>query len=439
MSATGVSNPADCCPMTGGARSPLEGASLTEPHNIAHPHDFYRRMRAQDPVYFDEQLRMYLVSRYEDISTVLKDPITFSFRKGYEDTYAHGHFEEFKRILERDGQGFFPDAIMEDPPAHTRVRRLTEKAFTAHRVATLEPGITAIAADLIEKIAGRCEKGETIDGVSHFAAPFTIKVICDQLGIRHFQAEKIQRWSLAVVAQISRMQSRETMIANAKQVCELQNFIIAEMKAREAEPREDMISDIVHAQLDDGTTLTFKEAVSIIRALIIGGNETTATALSNLLFLLATRPEIAERLRESADDDKRLTRFVEELLRLAPPSRALSRTTTRDVELGGKFMPKGTQLLVVFESGNDDETEFACPRDFDPERKNLAKHVSFGAGVHRCIGSSLARMEIKVAARELSKRLGDIKLTVPAQNVEYLQTVATHSIKALPLIVTRRV
>ena len=173
-------------PDDGRREIPLDGESLTEPGNIAHPHDFYRKMRTQDPVYFDEKLGMYLVSRYEDIYAVLKDPITYSFRKGYEDTYAHGHFEEFKQILERDGQGFFPDAIMEDPPAHTRVRRLTEKAFTAHRVATLEPHITAIAVDLIETIAARCEKGETIDGVSNFAAPFTIRVICEQLGIRRF-------------------------------------------------------------------------------------------------------------------------------------------------------------------------------------------------------------------------------------------------------------
>jgi len=438
MSRTGVSDPAGHCPVTGGARSPLEGASLTEPRNIAHPHEFYRRMRTLDPVYFDEKLGMYLVSRYEDIWTVLKDPVTFSFKKGYEDTYANGHFEEFRRLLERDGQGFFPDVIMEDPPAHTRVRRLTEKAFTAHRVATLEPRISEIAVDLIEGMVRRSEEGEVVDGVTDFAASFTIKVICEQLGIRHFQSENIQRWSLAYVAQISRMQDREMMIENARQVCELQNFIIKEMKAREQEPREDMISDIVHAQLEDGTTLTFKEAVSIIRALIIGGNETTATALSNLLLLLATRPEIAARLRISADDDRQLTRFVEELLRLAPPSRALSRTTTREVELGGKRMPKGTQMLLVFESGNDDETEFACPREFDPERKNLAKHVSFGGGVHRCIGSSLARMEIKVAARELARRVGDIRLTIPPEEVQYLQTVATHSIKALPLRAFRR-
>jgi len=428
---------ARACPGAGAA-SPLGGASLTEPHNIAHPHAFYRDMRDKDPVYFDERLGMYLVSRYEDIWTVLRDPITFSFRKGYEDTYANGFFEEFKTILERDGQGFFPDAIMEDPPAHTRVRSLTEKAFTAHRVAALGPRITEIAVDLIEKLAQRCEKGETVDGVSDFAAPFTIRVICEQLGISQFEADKIQRWSLAYVAQISRMQTREMMIENAKQICELQNFIIAEMKGREGAPREDMISDIVHAKLEDGTTLTFEESVSIIRALIIGGNETTATGLGNMLFLLATRPEIAERLRNSAEDDRLLTRFVEELLRLAPPTRALSRTTTRDVELGGKLLPKGTQMLIVFESGNDDETEFACPRVFDPERKNLGRHVAFGGGVHRCIGSALARMEIKVAARELAHRIDQIKLAIPLEEVQYLPTVATHSIKALPLIVTRR-
>jgi cytochrome P450 len=199
-----------------------------------------------------------------------------------------------------------------------------------------------------------------------------------------------------------------------------------------------MISDIVHAQLEDGTTLTFEEAVSVVRAIIVGGHETTATGLSNLLYLLATRPEIARRLQEAVDDDRKLTRFVEEVLRLAPPSRALSRTTTCEVELGGKRLPKGAHMLVVFESGNDDETTFDCPREFDPERANLGKHVSFGGGVHRCIGASLARGEIKVSAREIARRVARIELAVPPEAIEYVPTVATHSIKQLPLVLARR-
>jgi cytochrome P450 len=425
---------AGACPVAGGGAL----GSLTDAPIIARPNDFYRAMRTQDPVYFDEKIGMYLVSRYEDILEVLKDPITYSDKMGYEAMYASGHFEEFKQILERDGGGFFPDAIKDDPPAHTRVRRLMEKAFTAHRVAMLEPGITAVIVELIEQLADKASNGQVVEGMHEFSIPLTIRVICEQLGISHFNADKISRWSAAVTAQISKMQDRDHMLENARQICELQNFIIGEMKAREAEPREDMISDIVHAKLEDGTTLTFKEAVSLIRALIIAGNDTTATAIGNLVFILATQPEVAKTLRDSVDDDRLLNRFVEELLRFAPPVQGLAKMTSKEVELGGKTLPSHAHLLVMYASGNDDDTVFACPRDFDLNRGNLGKQVAFGVGVHRCIGAALARMEIKVAARELIKRLDKIELTIPVEQVQYLPTVATHTIKELPITVTRR-
>ncbi len=423
---------------TGGC--PVGGVlgSLADPIINAHPKEFYHAVRTQDPVYYDERIGMYLVTRYDDIVEVLRDPITYSDKMGYAAIYASGNFEEFKQILERDGGGFFPDAIKDDPPAHTRVRRLMEKAFTAHRVKMLEPGITAVIVDLIDKLAGKAAKDGVVDGVHEFAIPVTIRVICEQLGISHFNADKIERWSQAVTAQISQMQSREQMLENAKQICELQNFIIAEMKAREAEPREDMVSDIVHAKLEDGGNLTFKEAVSLIRALIIAGNDTTATAIGNLLFVLATQPDVLKTLQGSVDDDRLLTRFVEEMLRIEPPVRGLAKMTSREVTLGGKTLPKGAHLLVMYASGNDDETKFPCPHQFDLNRSNLGIHVAFGIGVHRCIGAALARMEIKVAAREIVKRLDRIKLAIPVEDIRYLPTVATHTIKELPLTLVRR-
>jgi cytochrome P450 len=424
-------------PVTGEA-AVLAGASLADPLIQAHPNAFFRAMRHADPVRYDEKLRMWLVSRYEDIVEVLRDPVTFSDKHGYEAMYAGGHFEEFKQILEREGGGFFRDAIKDDPPAHTRVRRLMEKAFTAHRVATLEPGITAIIVELIERLADKAAAGEAVDGVGDFAIPLTIRVICEQLGISQFNAEKIQRWSGAVTAQISAMQNREQMLENARQICELQNFIIAEMKAREACPREDMISDIVHATLEDGTKLSFAEAVSLIRALIIAGNDTTATAIGNLLFVLATQPEVLRTLQEAVDDDRLLTRFVEELLRVEPPVRGLAKMTIREVELGGVKLPAQAHLLVLYASGNDDETVFECPRSFDLNRSNLGKHVAFGVGAHRCIGAALARMEIKVAAREVVKRLASLELAAPVEEIRYLPTVATHTIAELPLTLKRR-
>ena len=420
------------CPVMG-------GASLKDPEILARPTDFYSALRKEDPVHFDEKVGMWLVARYDDIVTVLRDPLTYSDKMGYAAMYANGHFEEFKGILEREGGGFFPDCIKDDPPAHTRVRRLLDKAFTAHRVAAIEPGITAIIVDQIGLLADKAANGQVVDGVKDFAVPLTIRVICEQLGLQQFNADKIQRWSSAVTAQISKMQDHAQMVENAHQICELQNFIIGEMRARQEQPREDMISDLVHAKLDDGSVLTFAEAVSLVRALIIAGNDTTATAIGNLLMVLSTRPEVAQALRDSVDDDRLLNRFVEELLRIEPPVRGLARMTTREVELGGRLLPKDAHMLVLYASGNDDETQFACPRNFDLNRGNLVKHVAFGAGVHRCVGASLSRMEIKVAAREIVRRLDDIRLTIAPEEIRYLPTVATHSIEHLPLTLKRRV
>ena len=201
------------CPVDHAAVS-LADATMADPQLRAHPNAFYQAMRRDDPVHFDDKLNMWLVSRYEDVVEVLRDPITYSDKLGYEAMYASGYFDEFKAILDRDGGGYFPDVIKDDPPAHTRVRRLLEKAFTAHRVATLEPAITDTIVGFIDQIADRAAGGAVVDGVNDFAVPLTISVICEQLGIGQFNAEKIQRWSGAVTAQISKMQDREAMIEN---------------------------------------------------------------------------------------------------------------------------------------------------------------------------------------------------------------------------------
>lgn len=426
------------CPV-GRQRLDLESASLTDPIIQARPNDYYWTMRKEDPVHYDEKLGMWLVSRYEDIVTLLRDPETYSDKMGYEAQYASGFFDEFKTILEEEGGGFFPDVIKSDPPEHTRVRRLMEGAFSAHRVKSLEPAITDIVSRLADQVVEKAASGEVIDGVKEFAIPLTIAVICAQLGIEQYNGTKISRWSEAVTAQIGRMQNREQMIENARQICELQNFIIAEMKDRQANPREDMISDLVHATTEEDGQLTFAEAVSLVRAMIIAGNDTTATAIGNLLFILATQPEIEQQLHDNLDDDRYVSRFVEELLRYAPPVRGLAKMTTRETELGGQKLPKGAHILVLYASGNDDEAQFNCPREFDLSRNNVAHHVAFGVGIHRCIGASLARMEIKVAAKELLKKARDFKLAIPVEQVAYQPTVATHQIAELPMTLARRV
>jgi cytochrome P450 len=424
------------CPVTGQAGIKLGETSLSDPEIMARPLAFYKAMRTEQPVYYDPKLDMWLISRYEDLQTVVKDPITFSVERGYQAQYAKGFSGELQEILKRDGGGFFGDPIMTDPPYHTRIRKLMESAFTAHRVKELEPRIAAIVGDLIETFA---DKGK-IDAVNEFSVPLTVKVICEQLGLEKFNEAKVQRWSLAITAQIGRTQNREQMLDNAREICDLQNYLIACIREREKEPKEDMISDLVHARADDeaNPTLSFDEVVPLVRALLIAGNETTATALTNLLLILATEPKIAQELANSVDDDRLLSRFVEELLRLEPPVRGLARMATKEAVVGGVTLPEGAHMLLLFASANDDETMFECPREFNLNRANINRQMAFSWGVHRCVGLSLARMELKVAAREIVRRLDTIKLAIKPEDIRYLPTIATHSIESLPITFTRR-
>ena len=142
--------------------------------------------------------------------------------------------------------------------------------------------------------------------------------------------------------------------------------------------------------------------------------------------------------QSAVDDDRLLSRFVEELLRLEPPVRGLARMTTKEAVVGGTTLPAGAHMLLLFASANDDETVFPSPREFDLNRANIARQMAFSSGVHRCVGLSLARMELKVAAREIVRRLDNIKLAIAPEDIRYLPTIATHSIESLPITFTRR-
>lgn len=402
------------------------------------PWPFYRALREQAPAYYDPGLDLWLVSRYADVEAVSRDSETWSLEHGYQDRYANGHVDELAEIMNRDGGGFVRDIIACDPPNHARLRGLLDKAFTAHRVKNLEPRIRQIVVDLIESIADRGHG----DGMHDIGAPLTARLICEQLGLDFDEVgtEKIKRWTNAQLAQMGRMQTREEMLLNARDMCEMQNYIIPRIREREQNPTEDMTSDLVHAHIDgvDNPRLTFEEQLSCVRAMLVAGNDTTAAAIANLLWMLATRPELAEQLHGYVDDERMVTRFVEEVLRLQPPTHGLFRTALRDVELGGATIPAGAQVCILYAAANDDETAFPCPEKLDVERRNIGQNLTFGAGIHRCIGIALARMEIRVAAQEIVRRLDHIRLAVPESELRYLPTLGTHTFEKLPLTFTRR-
>ena len=430
-----MTEPATGCPA---GHKPLD-FTLGDPGLLSdgEPRPFYRRLRDEDPVHFDPKLNSWLVSRHEDVSEVLRDAITFSQELGWKAQFAQGFLDDLKAILERDGGGWFPEVLLLDPPGHTRIRKLLNQAFGAHRIKQLEPRIQALIARQVDTIAARGEA----DGMNDFAMPLTIDIMCEQLGFPQAEAApKIQSWARAYIDQVSGLQSREEMVVNAGRICELQHFIIDRVREREQARSEDMISDLVYAVLDDDdeARLSFAETVALTRGLLLAGNDTTAGALSNFLLLMATRPDLAEHVTTILDDQRALSRFVEELMRLKPPVRALFRVTTREVELGGVTLPANAQVCILFASANDDERVFDCPRDFDPARANVAKHLAFGGGIHLCAGISLARMEIREAIRAIMTRIRNIRLTVPEAELRYVPSLSSMALESLPIRFERR-
>ena len=198
-------------------------------------------------------------------------------------------------------------------------------------------------------------------------------------------------------------------------------------------PEDDMLSDIIRADAGDEEPLSFEELVATARALLINTHDSMSTAFTNILFKVATDAVISQQFYEAADDDSQMGRFVEELMRLEPPVRALSRVTTESVTFGDTPLPEGAHLLILFASANDDEEVFDCPRQFNAGRTNIRKSLTFGAGVHLCLGIALARMQLLVAARQTARRLRDLSLAIPEEDIRYLPNAALLAMESLPL------
>jgi cytochrome P450 len=422
------------CPAGPGGQPPF---TLADPAVILDRSRHYRYLRENNPVYFDEKLQLWIVSRYEDVNRVLLDWETYSLEKGYHKYWGQGYLDELIAILERDGGGYIPDIISVDPPKHQRIRRLLDGAFSPRRLKLLEDSFTASTADLIAKIA---DKGHC-DGMADIATPMTVNFMMGQVGLKDVDPQQIKLWSDAYQAQYSRMQTHEQMLVNAQRICELQHFTFNLVRERMANPGEDMVSDLIRAELDDeeNPKLSFNEIVGLTRTLLIGGNDSISTGLANIFVLIATDEKVAEQFYASADEDRKLVRFVEEAIRVTSPVRALTRITNRESILGGVTIPADAHLMILYGSGNEDESAFTCPMDFNPERKNIGQHLAFGVGIHRCVGLALVRMEIKVVLREIAKRMTNIKLGVPIDQLKWMPSVTMTMMEELPLTFDRRV
>ncbi|WP_120318851.1 cytochrome P450 [Catellatospora citrea] len=352
---------------------------------------WFARMREGDPVSWDEHYGAYHVFRYADIEKVLSDPATFS-----SDLTGLVPPQEEIELFSR---GNF---VRMDPPRHTKMRRIVSKAFTPRVVAGLAPRIEAITNELLDQVAGR----ERVDLVQALAYPLPVTVIAELIGVPGSDRDTFRRWADELLnAQVpdTVIPDEKTMQQAGARLRGMIDYLLAHIRHRRANPADDLTNALIEAEVD-GERLTDSEIVGFLGVLLIAGHITTTTLLTNTVLSLDANPDAAAALRA---DPQRIPAALEEVLRYRSPFPRLARLTTTAATVGDRRVPAGKVLMLWVASANRDAAQFVEPDTFDVTR-TPNPHLSFGHGIHFCIGAPLARLEGRIAMEVLLRRCADL-------------------------------
>jgi cytochrome P450 len=378
------------------------------------PYPVYAELRRCAPLYRNERLGFWALSRHADVLAAFRDTARFSNRNGVS--------------LDPAAQGPQASATMSflamDPPRHTRMRALVSRGFTPRRVAELEPRIREIARGYLERVAqeGRC------DFIGDFAARLPMDVISEMLGVPAADRDELRRWADAVVHRDEGVAGIPDTAMEA--VSNLLAYFAGHLAERRAHARDDLTGALLEAEID-GDRLTDVEVLGFLFLMIIAGNETTTKLLGNALYWLWRNPEQRELVEA---DPALIPRWIEETLRYDGSTQALSRTLAADVEAHGATMRAGDRCVLLIGSANRDERVFADPDRFDLRRDTTAM-LSFGHGTHFCLGAALARLEARVALEEVWKRMRDFE--IDPRGIVRVHSVNVRGFAALPVEIGR--
>ena len=378
------------------------------------PYPFYAALRARDPVHRSRLLNAWLFTRHADVDAILRDHRNFGNdpRKGTLSSRQRARLpppEEFTMLFL-------------DPPDHTRLRALVNKAFTPRAVNALEPHIRGILGALLDDI----DDPAAFDLIQAVAQPLPVIVIAEMLGVPPEDRPQFRIWSAQRARLLEPMIDRREREAGAAASRAFDAYFRSIVEARRAEPRDDILSALVQAE-DEGERLTEREVLNMLRLLLIAGNETTTNLIGNGILALLRNPDQLRRLRE---DPGLIPAAVEELLRFDSPVQTDFRRALADCEVNGFPVRERDNIVVLLGAANRDPDVFEDPDRLDVGR-GQGPHLSFGRGIHHCLGAPLARLEGRIVLETLLDRFPEIGLL--ADRPRFRKTIVLRGLESLPV------
>lgn len=369
----------------------------------AWPYAQYARLREADPVHHSDLLHGWMLTRYADVDRVLKDAGMSAVVDNATPT-PHTVVE----IQRRDEIGYETKPLpLLDEPDHTRVRRLIAPSFRKGSVKDLQATIERHVDDLLDEVVERHGPSGTFDLVGELAYPMPVMVICELMGIPEEDGDHFRQWVQMVALGLDPVidpGQREACLAAGE---EMREYLRAQVRAKKAEPTDDLTSGLVHHE-DDGDRLGDDELIAQLQTLYIAGHEPATAVLGNGMRGLLEQPDELGRLWA---DPSLISHAVLELLRYDGPNQFVRRIATEDLRLGATTVPSGAVLYPCVGAANHDPAEFGDDADrIRIDRPSAARHLQFGTGIHACVGTHLARLEIEVTLRRLLARFGSLEL-----------------------------
>ncbi|UUN28251.1 cytochrome P450 [Streptomyces sp. FIT100] len=365
------------------------------PAFVADPYPAYAELRARGRVHWSEPTRQWLVPHHADVSALLRDR---RLGRTYRHRFTHEEFGRTPPPAAHEPFHTLNDHGLLDleAPDHTRIRRLVAKAFTPRTVQALEPAVRRLAAGLV----GELVKAGGGDLLADVAEPLPVAVIAEMLGIPQADRGLLRPWSAAICGMYELNPTQETAARAVRASVEFSAYLRELIARRRKEPGEELISALIAAQDEDGGRLSEQEMVSTCVLLLNAGHEATVNTTANGWWTLFRHPEQLAALRA---DPGRLPTAVEELMRYDTPLQLFERWVLDDIELDGTVIPRGGEVALLFGSANRDPARFERPDALDLARADNP-HISFGAGIHYCLGAPLARIELAASFGQLLRQ-----------------------------------